>query len=110
MKKYDISLDTIDKTLNVKIGGMFDQSDAESFIKDFTGILATIKAIDFDLVFDASELSVSKPEMLPMLEGCFKMYKDIGFKKVVANVGSNITLKMQLGRIARTAGLDLKVN
>lgn len=110
MKKYDMSLDKTNKALNIKIGGMFEQSDAESFIKEFTGILTTIKVVEFDLVFDANELSVSKPEMLPMLEGCFKMYKDIGFKNVIANVGSNVTLKMQLGRIARTAGLNLKVN
>jgi len=109
MKKYDMSLDKTNKQLNVTIGGMFEPEDANGFVKEFTATLSTIQASEFILSFDANELRVSKPEMLPMLEGCFKMYKDFGFKKVVAKVGNNVTLKMQLSRVARNVGLNLEV-
>lgn len=109
MKKYAMSLDKTNKQLNVTIGGQFEPDDANSFVKEFIATIATIEASEFILSFDAQELKVSKPEMLPMLEDCFKMYKDFGFKKVVGKVGNNITLKMQLSRIARKAGLDMEL-
>jgi hypothetical protein len=109
MKKYEMSLDKTNKQLNVTIGGMFELDDANAFVKEFTATTATIKVSEYVLSFDAKDLRVSSPEMLPMLEGCFKMYKGFGFKKVVAKVYSNVTLKMQLSRIARNVGLDIEL-
>ncbi len=109
MKKFEMSLDKNVKEVKIKIGGMFEPEDANSFIKDFTEIISTIKAVEFVLAFDAKELRVSKPEMLPMLEGCLKMYKDAGFKKVVVKVENNITLKMQLTRLSKNVGVNLEI-
>lgn len=109
MKKFEMSMDKTKKELNVRIWGMFGPDDANAFIEEFNKIVTAIQPKEFVLAFDAKELNVSKPEMLPMLEGCFKMYKAIGFKKVLAKVGSNVTLKMQLGRVGRNAGLDIEV-
>lgn len=109
MKKYEMSLDKTNKELNIKIGGMFEQDDANGFVKELKEIVSTIQISEFVLSFDAKELKVSKPEMLPMLESCFKMYKDFGFKKVVASVGNNVTLKMQLGRLGRNVGLNIEI-
>lgn len=88
---------------------MFGPEDANGFVEEFKKTLSTIKASEFVLSFDAKELNVSKPEMLPMLEGCFKMYKDCEFKKVVANVENNVTLKMQLSRLGRNVGLNIEI-
>lgn len=109
MKKYEMSVDKVKKELNVRIWGMFGPDDASGFIEEFNKAVTSIQPKEFVLAFDAKELNVSKPEMLPMLEGCFKMYKVIGFKKVIASVGNNITLKMQLGRVGRNAGLDIEI-
>ena len=75
---------------------MFEPDDANRFVKDFTALICIIKAPEYILCFDAKELKVSKKEMLPMLEGCFKMYKEIGFKKITIKTENNVTLKMQL--------------
>jgi hypothetical protein len=109
MKKYEMSLDKARNQLNVTIGGMFEPDDANAFVKEFTATVSTIKVSEYILSFDAKDLRVSSPEMLPMLEGCFKMYKGFEFKKVVAKVYSNVTLKMQLSRIARNVGLDMEL-
>lgn len=109
MKKYEMSVDKIRKQLSIRVWGMFGQEDANGFVEDFKKTVSTIQAREFILAFDAKELNVSKPEMLPMLEGCFKMYKECGFKKVEAKVENNVTLKMQLGRVARNAGLNIEV-
>jgi hypothetical protein len=44
-----------------------------------------------------------------MLEGCFKMYKDLNFKKVTIDGGNNATLRMQFTRIARNSGLQAEI-
>lgn len=109
MKKYEMSVERINKELRIRIWGMFEPKDANDFVGDFKKTVANIKVPEFALALDAKELNVSKPEMLPMLEGCFKMYKECGFKRVVIKVEKNATLKMQLGRLARNVGLNLEV-
>lgn len=109
MKKYEMSLERINKNVNIKIGGLFEPDDANRFVEDLTTLISTIKAPEYILCFDAKELKVSKKEMLPMLEGCFEMYKEIGFKKVTIKTENNVTLKMQLSRLAGNVGLDLEV-
>jgi hypothetical protein len=73
MKKFDMVLDKTNKELKVKVWGMNGPDDANSFISDFTKTASTIQASEFILCFDAEELKVSTMEMVPMLEGCFKM-------------------------------------
>lgn len=109
MKKYEMSLERTNKKINIRLGGMFEPDDANSFVKEFKGMLSTITAPEYFLYFDAKELKVSTPEMVPMLEGCFKMYKEIGFKRVAIKVENNPTLRMQLSRLARNVGLNLEV-
>ncbi|WP_035284125.1 MULTISPECIES: hypothetical protein [unclassified Clostridium] len=109
MKKYQMSVDKGKKEMNIRVWGMFEASDANSFIEDFKKELSSIQTSEFILAFDAKDLNVSKPEMLPMLEGCFKMYKECNFKKVTAKVENNVTLKMQLSRIGRNSGLNIEV-
>ncbi|ABR36143.1 MULTISPECIES: hypothetical protein [Clostridium] len=109
MKKYQLSLDKAKKEINIRIWGMFEPNDANSFVEDFRKELSPIQTSEYVLNFDARELNVSRQEMLPMLEGCFQMYKACKFVKVIANVGSNITLKMQLSRISRNTGLVIEI-
>lgn len=109
MKKYEMSLERASQKINIRLEGMFQPDDANSFVKEFKGIVSTIKASEYFLYFDAKGLKVSTPEMVPMLEGCFKMYKEVGFKRVAIKVENNPTLRMQLSRLARNVGLNLEV-
>lgn len=109
MKKFEISLDRINKKLKVKVWGRYELDDANSFVADFTKIASSIQASEFILSFDVVELKVSSQEMVPILEGCFKMYKDFRFKKVLMEAGSNATLKMQLKRVGKNTGLHIEV-
>jgi len=109
MKKYAMSVARLNKELRIRIWGMFEPKDANEFVEEFKKTMCTIKGPEYVLAFDAKELNVSKPEMVPMLEGCFKMYKECNFKKVLIKVENNATLKMQLGRLARNVGLNLEL-
>lgn len=109
MKKYEMSLERANQKINIRLEGMFGPDDANGFVKELKEILSTIKASEYFLYFDAKELRVSTPQMVPMLEGCFKMYKEVGFKRVAIKVENNPTLRMQLSRLARNVGLNLEV-
>jgi len=109
MKKYEMSLERASQKINIRLEGMFQPEDANGFVKEFKGIISTIKASEYFLYFDAKELKVSSPQMVPMLEGCFKMYKEVGFKRVAIKVENNATLRMQLSRLAKNVGLNLEV-
>ncbi|MFL0194231.1 hypothetical protein ACJDU8_01370 [Clostridium sp. WILCCON 0269] len=109
MKKHEMALNKAKKEFNVKIWGMYEASDAKSFIEEFKKIVSTIQTADYILCFDSQELKVSTRDMVPMLESCFKMYKDLNFKKVIMKAGNNATLKMQLTRIGRNVGLNVEV-
>jgi len=102
-------LDKGKKELDVKVWGMYEEKDAESFMEEFQKIVSTIQPSQYILSFDCKELKVSTRDMVPMLESCFKMYKDLNFKKVIINAGNNATLKMQFTRIARNSGLDVEI-
>lgn len=109
MKKHDISLDKIKKEIRVRVWGMYGPDDANSFVEEFTKIVSTMQPSQFILSFDTEELKVSTQDMIPMLEGCFKLYKDLGFKKVLIKAGNNVTLKMQLNRVSRNTGLVIEL-
>lgn len=109
MKKFDMSLDKSNKELKVKAWGMYGIEDANSFVKDFIKTTFSIKASEFILCFDAAELKVFTGEVVPVMEKCFEIYKDFGFKKVLMEAGSNAILKMQLKRVGKNAGLAVEV-
>jgi hypothetical protein len=109
MKKYEMFVDKIKKILSIRIWGMFEPEDANSFVEDLMKTVSLLQASEFTLSFDAEELKVSKQEMVPMLEGCFKMYKEIGFNRVIANLGNSAILKSQISRVARNAGLSIEI-
>ncbi len=109
MKKYEMTLNKGMKEIAIEVWGMYGTDDAKSFAEDFIKLVSTIHTSEFLLWFDAEKLKVSNQSMVPVIEGSFKMYKNLGFKKIVITVGSNVALKMQLKKIARTAGLDIEV-
>ena len=109
MEKYEMTLNKGMKEISIKVRGMYEPDDAKRFVEDFIKLVSTIQTSEFLLWFDAEELKVSNQAMVPVLEGSFKMYKKLGFKKIVTTVGSNVALKKQLKKIGITVGLDIEI-
>lgn len=93
MKKYEMTLNKAMKEISIKVRGIYEPHDAKSFKKDFIKLVTTIDTSEFLLWFDTAELNVSNQSMVPVLEGCFKMYKNLVLKKIIVTIGSNIDLK-----------------
>lgn len=104
MENYSISLNNNAKILEVHFEEFFTQLDALEYLNEFTQKLKTINPKEFELFFYANKLKIHTKDMLPILEQCFHMYKQLEFKKIAMNIGSNPVLKMHLNEIVRNTG------
>jgi hypothetical protein len=109
MGAFAMKYDTVKKVFNVSVEGLMSLEDAGRFIEEYKKNVAKFNAKEYTLDLDGTKLAVSRPETLPMLEQCYKMYMADGFKKIIFKISKNPTLKMQLGRIARSTGLEYEI-
>ncbi|BCG61062.1 hypothetical protein [Paenibacillus sp. URB8-2] len=94
------------RTLNVTVEGSFSQEDAARFVAAYNDSVSKFNPKEYEIVLDCTTMNVTAPGVIPMLEQCYLMYKESGFKNVVFTIAKNPVLKMQLGRVARTTKLD----
>ena len=105
--KFTITKKENEKLFDIVVQGKFEKEDGQAYMTDFTQKISSINPSDYTLKFDCRNLSVSANESLDLLQGCFNLYKETGFKKVIAVLDSNqIVLEMQFKRLARNANLD----
>lgn len=105
MGNYNFNVNRATKKFDVKVEGSFSQTDALNFINDYNAHTGTINPAEYIIDLDCTELNVTGQDVIPMLEQCYKMYKESGFSNVIFKIKSNPILKMQLGRVARSTGL-----
>lgn len=105
MGSFKMAVHRPQRVFGVKVEGTFSQEDALAFINDYNKETSAIAAADYSIELDCTELNVSSPDVLPMLEQCYRMYQQTGFKHVVFKIARNPVLRMQLGRVARNTGL-----
>ncbi|SDS37252.1 hypothetical protein SAMN05444162_1336 [Paenibacillaceae bacterium GAS479] len=106
MGSFNINIDRTGKVFHAKVEGTFSPEDGMESVKAYQESIAQITVPEYEIHIDCTELNVSSPSALPILEACFQMYKQDGFNKVVLTLAKNPILKMQLGRVARTVGLE----
>lgn len=105
MGSFKFETSPASRALNVVVEGSFSQEDAARFVTAYNDSVSKFNPKDYDIVLDCTTLNVTAPGVVPMLEQCYLMYKESGFKNVVFTIAKNPVLKMQLGRIARTTNL-----
>ncbi|EHB63572.1 MULTISPECIES: hypothetical protein [Paenibacillus] len=106
MGSFNIKIDQAAKVFHAEVEGTFSPEDGMASIEAYGKAISTISVPEYEIDIDCTKLNVSAPETLPLLEGCFEMYKKDGFKKVTLRISKNPILKMQLGRVARGVKLD----
>jgi len=106
MGSFNIRIDQAAKVFHAEVEGTFSPEDGMASIEAYGKAISTISVPEYEIDIDCTKLNVSAPETLPLLEGCFEMYKKDGFKKVTLRISKNPILKMQLGRVARGVKLD----
>ncbi|PAK47407.1 hypothetical protein [Paenibacillus sp. 7541] len=106
MGSFNIKIDQAAKVFYAEVEGTFSPEDGMAAMEGYNKAISTISAPEYAIDIDCTKLNVSAPESLPLLEGCFGLYKKDGFKKVTLRISKNPILKMQLGRVARGVQLD----
>lgn len=111
MGSYKMNVNPIKKEMLLNIEGNFTPEQAANFMKDYKTKTASIKASDYVLRLDCRTMNVVTPQLVPALEQCCQLYKSTTFKNVVFEIAptNSSTVKMQLNRIARSAGLQAEI-
>lgn len=105
VKGYEIKLDQTEKTMTIAFKGSASDDDVMAFMDEYKKTLQHIKASEFTLQVDCTNMDLVPRDMIPKLESAYTMYKEAGFKKVVFQIKDNPVLSMQLKRIAKNIGL-----
>lgn len=106
MGSFNIKIDQASKVFYAEVEGSFSQEDGAKAIEGYQQAVSGISVPEYTIDIDCTNLNVTAPEALPMLEGCFGLYKKDGFKAVKLTIAQNPILKMQLARVARNVKLD----
>ncbi|WP_054941390.1 hypothetical protein [Paenibacillus ihuae] len=106
MGKFILKTDSVNKIINVELEGTFSNEDGLKSIQAYQQTVNPITPSEYSLQIDCRKLNVTAPDVVPLLEGCFIMFKADGFEQVSLTLENNPILKMQLARLGRKAGLE----
>lgn len=104
---YEINVDKGKKTFTIKVGGFFDETEGKKFVDEYAKKTTQVNPSEYSLIIGGENLSVSKPEMLPVLKAVFEMYKSSNFKKSFGTLPESTISAMQLKRVARETNFDI---
>jgi len=102
---YEINVKNSQKVIEMAVRGAFTPEQAEQFHKDYEREVGSIKAVEFVLKVDSLDMTVITQDMIPKLQYSLEMYKKSGFKTIQVLINESKTIKMQISRVARNAGL-----
>lgn len=102
---YVIDVIPTTNEVGMNVVGKFTPQQADQFHKDYEKQVNSIKPSDFQLNVDCTTMKVISQDMVPALQHSFELYKQSGFKKIKFITNGKSIIKMQLNRIAKSAGL-----
>ena len=106
MGQFILKTDTAKKVINIELEETCSNEDGLKSIQAYQQTINPINPSEYALDIDCRKLNVTAPDVVPLLEGCFLMFKADGFQKVSLTLENNPILKMQLARLGRKAELE----
>lgn len=106
MGQFNLKADSVNKVINIELEGSFSEEDGLKSIIAYQQTIQPINPAEYELQIDCRKLNVTAADVVPLLEGCFMMFKKDGFVKVNLTLENNPVLKMQLSRLGRKAGIE----
>lgn len=105
MGRYILRLDQNLKELNIELHGTFSEQDGLNSVIEYEKTISGVDTSQYKLHIDCRRLNVAAPEVVPILDGCFVMFKRDRYLLVRLTLENNPLLKMQLARLGNKAGL-----
>ncbi|HWK23591.1 MAG TPA: hypothetical protein VNS08_11235 [Ureibacillus sp.] len=103
---FKITKNVVKKVIDLTVGDQMTLEEADRFAREFQRTAKSIDASSWTLDVDCTGMKVLTQDLTLKLTGAMGLYKEAGFQKVIFTVKENNILKMQLMRVARTAGLN----
>ena len=79
--------------------------DSNLFVAEYNSKTSAIQAAEYTLEVDCVDMPVVTADMADELTEVMKLYKSTGFNQVIFQTKGSNTLKLQLNRLSRNAGL-----
>lgn len=89
-------------TIFISLHGFAEAAETEKEVNIFEASLPTLPIQEMSLIIDCNDMAIFKPDILPLLERCYKMYN--GFKNAILVNPTKMVAKGQLQRVATAAG------
>ena len=80
----------------ITVSGFIKEDEAQSFINEYKANIKKLIPSQTSLILDGSKLATSAPNMVPILEGCLKMYVADNFKEIFLTEFEQVTSTIQL--------------
>jgi anti-anti-sigma regulatory factor len=104
---FEMNVNSQKKVFIIKVAGFIQEEEAKKFMEAYNKNINSFKASEYSLILVADELSASKPEMIPALEGVVNLYKSTGFKNYYSTTPKSAVTSMQLKRVANHCGMNI---
>ncbi|WCF11708.1 hypothetical protein NDS46_30650 (plasmid) [Paenibacillus thiaminolyticus] len=98
--KAETKFDPEGKRIWIDLVGFADAKQTEFAVDEFEASLTTFPVDEFSLVINCREMATFKPEILPILERCYKLYEKF-YQCIMINPEQTIA-KIQIQRVARS--------
>lgn len=111
-QKVTFKLDRLSKKFFIKGVGIIEPKDSDYFISEYSKTVRSIKASDYELIFDCTELVLAGKDILTgtdmteSLKDCLVLYKNDNFTNVIFNCKGNFPMAMQLNRLCKEVNLN----
>ncbi|MEK5358163.1 hypothetical protein [Paenibacillus sp. FSL L8-0709] len=106
--RYFMELKEDKSVLFCCVNGTYTEADGLSSINAFNEVVETLNPATTTLIIDCNGLQAQPQQLAALLLGCFKMYKETGFKEVHLVGSSSMTQLSQMKRLAKEAELEVK--
>ncbi|MDP4182998.1 MAG: hypothetical protein Q8942_18165 [Bacillota bacterium] len=90
----------------ITVSGFIKEDEANSFISEYNLYVKKINPSQTDLILDGKNLATSAQNMLPILEGCLKMYIKDNFRKIFLTKFESTITMMQIKKLNASQFLD----
>lgn len=88
---FYIQKNRFDMRLNVKIEGTFSEKNDQEFLKAYIEEIQNIPVSEYDIEVDCSEVNMSLPLHVHLLENNIQRFQETGFKKILIIVEKSFT-------------------
>ena len=94
------------KVLLIELEGFAQTETAVNFVEEYNKAVSKIKGKGYTLIVDSSNLSTFKPDILPILANCYKLYMSSDFVRIFMINPKQGICKMQVQRVAKNTNFS----